>query len=190
MKVNKGFPSQNQLNDFWKKIQSSSYSYKEVGASKGEMPKNFDQDRNQILIGRGTDTFDKAKNAITNWEMFPSSWTYIHPKAPIINEGESVVVLFQLFGLWWFNACRIVYTINSSHHFGFAYGTLQEHTERGEERFEVYIDDKECVWYRIIAFSRPRVWYARFAYPVARYYQRRFVRHSLSIIKKSGNTSE
>jgi uncharacterized protein (UPF0548 family) len=63
--------------------------------------------------------------------------------------------------------------------FGFAYGTLPDHPERGEERFIVewnHADDS--VWYDLLAFSRPCHWLARLGYPYARYEQARFRRQS------------
>ena len=54
------------------------------------------------------------------------------------------------------NACRIVYVIDeqgSSERYGFAYGTLPDHMERGEERFTVEFDtDDQTVWYDLYAF--------------------------------------
>jgi uncharacterized protein (UPF0548 family) len=81
--------------------------------------------------------------------------------------------------LWVFG----VYTVNEHNRFGFAYGTLPHHVESGEELFQVRIDDKKQVWYEIQAFSRPRHWMARLAFPVARYYQLKFVKHSQNHFK-------
>lgn len=51
---------------------------------------------------------------------------------------------------------------------GFAYGTLTCHVERGEERFAVEWLADDSVWYDLRAFSRPQLWAARLAKPVAR----------------------
>ena len=62
--------------------------------------------------------------------------------------------------------------------FGFAYGTLPGHAERGEERFSVeYHAENDSVWYDLFAFSRPGP-LARLAYPFARSLQKRFARDS------------
>jgi uncharacterized protein (UPF0548 family) len=59
--------------------------------------------------------------------------------------------------------------------YGFAYGTLSEHAERGEERFAVeWNREDDTVWYDILAFSRPRKYLALMAYPLSRLLQRRF----------------
>ena len=47
-------------------------------------------------------------------------------------------LLARALGLWVLNACRIVYVIEEDgplRRFAFAYGTLPEHAESGEERF-------------------------------------------------------
>jgi len=63
--------------------------------------------------------------------------------------------------------------------FGFAYGTLAEHAESGEERFTVeWNRDDDSVWYDILAFSRPRQMLARVGYPVSRSLQRKFAKDS------------
>ena len=49
----------------------------------------------------------------------------------------------MLLGLWWLNACRIVYVVDEAGpvtKFGFAYGTLPGHAGTGEERFLVEWD--------------------------------------------------
>ena len=64
--------------------------------------------------------------------------------------------------------------------FGFGYGTLPGHAERGEERFGV---EWNCgldgsVYYDVFAFSRPKHPLAWSGYPFARLLQKRFRRDS------------
>ena len=86
----------------------------------------------------------------------------------------------RVLGIWWLNACRIVYTFDEPHRFGFAYGTLPGHVDCGEEIFMVERSETGTVRYVLKAFSRPRHLLARLAYPVARSHQRKFVRDSKS----------
>jgi uncharacterized protein (UPF0548 family) len=59
--------------------------------------------------------------------------------------------------------------------FGFAYGTLPAHVERGEERFCVeWHHADNTVWYDILAFSQPNQLPAKLAYPYVRQLQKRF----------------
>jgi len=79
------------------------------------------------------------------------------------------------------NASRIVYVIEEQRRIeknGFAYGTLADHGEIGEERFTAeFNQDDQTVWFDLYAFSRPRI-AARFAYPFSRMLQKRFARDS------------
>jgi uncharacterized protein (UPF0548 family) len=69
--------------------------------------------------------------------------------------------------------------------FGFAYGTLAEHAERGEERFLVeWHQDDDTVWYDLLAFSKPGPM-ARVGYPLARRLQKRFARDSKEAMKRA-----
>ena len=119
--------------------------------------------------------------------------------------GEVVAVLYRshVFRLWMLFPARVVYAVDcgpmiSSGQappgdaasqlppdrdgrttFGFAYGTLPAHPERGEERFLVeWNRADDSVWYDLLAFSRPGHWLARLGYPYARYEQARFRRLS------------
>ena len=55
---------------------------------------------------------------------------------------------------------------------GFAYGTLAEHAESGEERFTIeWNRNKDEVLYDIFAFSRPRQAFAKLGHPLSRLLQ-------------------
>ncbi len=72
--------------------------------------------------------------------MFQLGWVETFPGSAAIAEGTTVAILVHLFGCWSLNAARIVYVIDQPlplARFGFAYGTLMNHAERGEERFMV-----------------------------------------------------
>ena len=78
--------------------------------------------------------------------------------------GTVVGVLGRHFGLWWLNACRIVYVIEEEEasllkRYGFGFGTLPGHVERGEERFTVeWHRAEDSVLYEVFAFARPAPW--------------------------------
>ncbi|HTG87378.1 MAG TPA: DUF1990 domain-containing protein, partial [Pyrinomonadaceae bacterium] len=78
-----------------------------------------------------------------------------------------------------------VYVIDEPERFGFAYGTLAQHAERGEERFTVEWNRKdETVWYDILAASQPGPM-ARLGYPYARRLQKRFAQDSMKAMKRA-----
>jgi len=92
--------------------------------------------------------------------MYELGWTKLcWPDAPIA-EGTVVGVLGRPLGVWSLNAWRIAYTIEEENpmlrRYGFAFGTLPEHVERGEERFTVeWHGDDDSVWYEEFAFACP-----------------------------------
>ena len=154
------------------------FSYAEHGQSLAGHPASYDVDHNWIELGTGPEVFEEAKAALQRWAMFPGSWAYIYPANAPIRAGVTVAMTARVLGLWWRNACRIVYVIDEPGRYGFAYGTLPGHVEAGEELFLVEYSEAERVFYRIRAFSRPRHWAARLGYAVARAHQRWFVRDS------------
>jgi uncharacterized protein (UPF0548 family) len=84
------------------------------------------------------------------------------------------------------SAARIVYVIDEPNRFGFAYGTLTDHVESGEERFSVELDQTTGeVWYDLFAFSRPAHPLAKLGLPVSRYLQKSFTADSLAAMKRA-----
>jgi len=155
------------------------FSYDAVGATRDvRLPESFNHDHHRKLLGRGAAAFEAACDAIRAWAMFPAPLAWIEPGGVAIAEGNTVGVVVHAMGVWWLNAARIVYVIDEPRRFGFAYGTLPGHAERGEERFSVEWLDDDTVWYDLMAFSQPRYWLARLGKPVVRRLQHRFARLS------------
>jgi uncharacterized protein (UPF0548 family) len=125
--------------------------------------------------------------------MFQLGWVEVFPPGAPIREGTTVAILVQLFGLWSLNAARIVYLVDEVEpvrRFGFAYGTLVDHAEKGEERFTVeWHPADDSVWYDLRAFSRPHHPAALAAYPLSRRIQKRFARESLKAMLLHSNAA-
>ncbi len=175
-------PSEDEIRRFISKQSDSGYSYPDVGASATTVPTGYNVDHNSVQLGRGEGTWQRAVEAIRAWRMFSMPWVSLHwPSAPI-QVGTDVAVSIRHFGFYSLNACRIVYVVDEEgpiERFGFAYGTLGEHAESGEERFTVeWNRDDDMVWYDILAFSRPRQMLARLGYPLSRSLQRKFAKGS------------
>src|SRR5438045_912864 len=82
-------------------------------------------------------------------------------------EGRTVAVAAPAGPLTAIAICRIVALVDEPDRFGFAYGTLPGHPERGEEAFVVERAG-QGVLFRIIAFSRRAELLARLGGPVTR----------------------
>ena len=169
-------PTAERVREYREAQRRLPFSYPCVGVTRdgGATPAGYDRDRNRQLLGTGAAAFATARDAIRAWRMFPAPLATIEPAGTPIAEGEVAGVIVHAFGVWFLNAARIVYVIDEPRRFGFAYGTLPGHAERGEERFLIEWLTDDTVWYDLDAISRPRYWAARVAYPVARRLQRRF----------------
>ena len=184
-------PSDETVRQFISSQHELPFSYRQVGATRGEVaPADFTVDHNRIRLGDGEDTYQRAVSALGSWQQFDLGWVTIVPPYTPVEVGRTVAVQAHTFGFWSINACRIIYVIAEDEpvkRFGFAYGTLPNHVECGEERFSIewYADDS--VWYDIYAFSRPQHPLVRLGFPVARRLQKRFVRDSLAVMKLASN---
>ncbi len=185
-----GRPSVADVERFLRRQERLAFSYAPVGGTRDRAPAGFNVDHHRIQLGRGEAAFERAVAAVRRWEMFNIGWvTLCRPETPIEAE-RAVGVLVRLPGLWSLNACRIVYVTDEEggdvRRFGFAYGTLADHMEAGEERFMVeWRREDGSVWYDLLAFSIPRHPLARLAAPLSRRLQRRFARDSLQAMMRA-----
>jgi uncharacterized protein (UPF0548 family) len=176
-------PSEQRINRFLKVAASSGFSYSELGATNSPaLPPLFTVDHNRIRLGSGSLIWYQAVEGVKKWKMFNIPWVSLcWPTAPIA-EGSNVAVLAHRFGFFWLNACRIVYVVNQDEtkkRYGFAYGTLTDHAESGEERFLVEWDrETDTVSYDLLAFSRPNHFLSQIGYPLSRRLQKRFAAES------------
>lgn len=177
-------PSQEEIRHFISKQHDSVFSYPDVGASATDLPTGYNVDHNRVQLGSGEAMWQRAAAAIRGWQMFSMPWVSLHWTSAPITVGTDIAVSVRHFGFYSLNACRIVYVVDEEDpikRFGFAYGTLAEHAESGEERFTVeWNRHEDKVWYDILAFSRPRQMLAKLGYPLSRFLQKQFAEHSKS----------
>ena len=175
-------PSDEQVREFLASQRDQPFTYAYPGVAGELAPRRYTTDHNRIQLGSGAVTYQKAVEAIKRWEMFNIKWLELcWPDAPI-EAGSVVAVLAQHLGFWSLNACRIVSVIDEgveTRRYGFIYGTLPDHAERGEEQFTIeWRRADDSVWYDILAYSKPNALLARLGYPIARLLQKRFARDS------------
>jgi len=181
-------PSAREIEEFMQDSQSLPLSYDQIGVAK-QSPSDFKIDQASGVIGRGKSAFERAKLALREWRHFELGWVEIFPKNASIEPATTVAVLVYHFGFWSLNGCRVVYELPDrpdNTNFGFAYGTLTNHAEMGEEIFQVSISPgSEEVSYRIRAASKPRAALARIGYPITRLFQARFRRESIAAMRRA-----
>jgi uncharacterized protein (UPF0548 family) len=165
------------------------FSYPAVGATATTPPAGFTVDRTRIDLGHGEAVFDAAKAALERWQQFRLGWVDAWSPETPLEAGRVVAIMGWAMGFWWLNACRIIYTVDEfgpTRRFGFGYGTLPGHVERGEERFLVEWDPAtDRVTYDILAFSKPNHILTRLGYPLVRRSQKRFGRDSAAAMFRS-----
>ena len=185
-------PSADSIRQFRQAQAKLDFTYSAVGATATVPPGGYVVDRTRIMLGNGEDTFESAKLAFRRWEHFRLVWVEASPTETPIQKGEVVAVMGHVLGLWWLNACRIVYVVDDVGpitRFGFAYGTLPGHAESGEERFLIEWDrSDDSVWYDILAFSRPNYFMTKLGYPLVRCFQKKFARDSAAAMLKAAQT--
>ena len=180
-------PSDERISEFIESQSRLEFTYPSVGTTRtGDNPSGFLVDHNRIHLGAGQATFDAARRALYGWQHYCFDWIELHRPDVDPEPDQTVGVLARALGLWVLNACRVVYVVEEEEpvrRFAFAYGTLPEHAESGEERFQVELLEDDSVRYDILAFSRPNQLFARLAYPYVRRKQKQFARESMLAMK-------
>lgn len=112
-------------------------------------------EQHTVLLGTGQVTFERSKAALQGWQTHQSRWLRLYPDTQPPAEGQTVLVLLTFAGLGLAFGCRIVRVLEGGRHYGFAYGSLSGHPERGEELFAVerHLDDR--VTFTLRADSQP-----------------------------------
>jgi uncharacterized protein (UPF0548 family) len=180
-------PSSHDVERFIAASRQLPLSYDPIGLAR-EGRRGFDIDEQTAIVGRGEAAFVRATTALAEWRHFELGWVELFPKRASIAPGTVVAVLPRHLGFWSLNGCRVVYSIGThgDQTFGFAYGTLTNHTETGEEIFQVsFRPETGEVSYLIRAVSKPRAALAKLGYPLARLLQARFRRDSARALRRA-----
>lgn len=173
-------PTREQIARLIAAERDAPFTYPEVGASLGTLPSHgYANDEYGVVLGQGQPCFVRATAALERFANYPSAWARIQcdgDGSP--REGLVFVAQIDHYGFHSLNGCRVIAVIRDDatlQRYGFAFGTLPSHEERGEESFVVSFDPASGeVRYDVRAFSRPRGALARLAAPIARALQRRF----------------
>lgn len=181
-------PSSFEIAQFLKQSRNLPLSFDQIRIAR-ENPGGFKVDEVSAVLGHGQDAFARARIALSAWRHFDLGWVELFPRHAPIEPETVVAVLVRHLGFWSLNGCRVLYLTGEPDHeskFGFAYGTLMNHGEMGEELFEVAMDPQSKeVTYRIRAVSRPRAFLARLGFPATRAFQARFRRDSIAAMQRA-----
>ena len=107
-------PSADSIRQFRQTQATLDFSYSAVGATATVPPAGYVVDHTRIKLGAGSEVFEKAKAALCRWEHFNLGWVEAIPNSTPIEAGQVVAVLARVLGIWWLNACRIVYVVHEA----------------------------------------------------------------------------
>jgi uncharacterized protein (UPF0548 family) len=181
-------PSAHAIDRFLDDSRELPISYRSIGIVR-ETPRDRACDEQVVVIGHGKQDFERARAALMTWKQFEIGWVETFPPRACVEVGTVVAVLIRHLGFWSLNGARVLYRVGAADgdaRFGFAYGTLTNHAESGEELFEVFIDPRSGdVMYRIRAVSWPQATLARIGQPIVRTLQARFRRDSAQAMTRA-----
>ena len=148
--------------------RSKTFTYEPVGATlTGRIPSGYRYEKFVALIGDGPNLFFRAREALEDWRPQRGAGLSVAADGPLAG-GTTVALAAPLPLGFAIAVCKVVDVVDEPDRFGFAYGTLPEHPEEGEELFLLERDGSGKVVFRIEVFSRPHQTLARLASPAAR----------------------
>jgi len=155
------------------RLAGAALTYREVGATAGDLPNGYHHLTRRVLIGHGHQLFTEAGDAVRRWQVQVRAGLSVAVSAPTATPGTVAVLGLGIGPVRLAAPCRVVYAVYEPHRRGFAYGTLPGHPETGEEAFVIEHHDDDAVSFTVTAFSRPATRLARIAGPLGRIAQRR-----------------
>jgi uncharacterized protein (UPF0548 family) len=156
-------------------------TYADVGMSLrgGAPPAGFRGHRYAATLPPRHDAFPLAVDGLRRWAAHGHAGLTVAPSSPPA-VGATVAIAAPLGPLTAVAVCRIVAVVDEPGRYGFAYGTLPGHPERGEESFVVERGaELDVVVFHIVSVSTPAERLARLGGPVTRLVQRRTTRRYL-----------
>lgn len=152
------------------RLRAAPFTYPEVGATlDGHLPDGYHHlDRARAMPGAD---LERVAEGLMRWGLQEGAGLAVSVSAPRAEEGAVVLMRLGPPRLGLDIPCRVVALVREPDRIGFAYGTLPDHPECGEELF-VAQQTGAGVEVRIRAFSRPGTRLSRAVGPVGRVAQR------------------
>jgi uncharacterized protein (UPF0548 family) len=179
-------PSPLVIERFLDRSRELPLSYGPIGVVQSAECRSLDEA--SVMIGHGRCDFERARAALMEWQQFDLGWVELWPRQSPTTVGAVVAVLIKHLGFWSLNGCKVAYQSDGDgdRAYGYAYGTLTNHAESGEELFDVFIDPRtDDVIYRIRATSKPQAMLTWIGQPIVRALQARFRRDSAEAMRRA-----
>jgi uncharacterized protein (UPF0548 family) len=166
-----GRVSSSDLGEIARNAQPLRPTYEDIGATlRGLLPAGFRHERREVVLPDRADAFDRGAEGLRQWAPQLAAGLTVEPRRPPV-EGSTVALAAPIGPLTAVAVCRIVAVVDEPDRYGFAYGTLPGHPERGEEAFLVQRNGGRTT-FGITAFSKSAEALARLGGPITRRIQR------------------
>lgn len=181
-----GRPTERELNDLLTAAAAGDVTYDHLGSTvdPGRWPERPSH-QERVLLGRGRQSFEAAGAGLRRWVCHRGIGAAVHPVDAVLRTGESLLVILRVGPVRIVVPNRIVAVVDEPARFGFAYGTLPGHHERGEEAFLVDIDPDGAVWGTVRVDAVPATAPARVLAPAVGSFQRVAVHRYLGALARS-----
>src|SRR5262245_50806419 len=107
-------PTPPVVQEFLASQANLSLTYAAAGATRFEPPAGYAVDRTRVHLGAGEDAFRAARAALERWDQFRLGWVEARPASTPVRTGVVVAVVARVLGMWWLNACRVVYVVDET----------------------------------------------------------------------------
>jgi uncharacterized protein (UPF0548 family) len=171
-----GRPTHGALAAAWRSADRSDPTYRHIGST---LRAGHGRSAGRRL-GSGREDFERACAGLRRWACHAGVGATVYPAGAPLTEGGTVLVVLPLGPVAVVVPNRIVEVIEEPTRYGFAYGTLPGHQERGEESFVVELRNDGDVVATITVDAVPASVAARVAAPLVHLAQRLAVRRYLS----------
>ncbi len=174
-----GRPGPVALDELLHAAEQASLSYDHVGST---LPPRRGAHAEQLDLGAGADAFAAAVAGLRSWACHSGIGAAVHPPDAPLRVGSTLLVVLPVGPVSIVVPDRVVAVVDEPRRFGFAYGTLDGHQERGEESFVVehLADDRVVATVAVDATAVTVA--ARLAAPGVVVFQRIAVRRYLSAL--------
>jgi uncharacterized protein (UPF0548 family) len=127
--------------------------------------------------------FERAQEALRAWRAHAGVGALVHPADASLEPGATLLVVLRAGPFAVVAPDRVVAVVDEADRFGFAYGTVAGHAERGEESFVVERAESGVVTLTIRVDAHPATLPARLAAPIVNRLQRWALNRYLAAIQ-------
>ncbi|RKS71530.1 uncharacterized protein (UPF0548 family) [Motilibacter peucedani] len=150
-------------------------------ANWGAYPRGYRRFERSVLVGRGSDSWERASSLLIAWGVKTRSGFAVEPApAAPVSTGSRVWLVARIGVVRVREPVVVVAVVDEPGRRGFAYGTLEGHPVAGEEAFVLHRASDGTVWLTLRSLTRaatgPRCALLPVALLAQRFYRWRYLR--------------